>query len=149
MKISEIMIRNVYTVKPTDTVKKAALILYAHRITGVPVVNDENEVIGIISEKDILKAMYPEASEFHQQPLSNMDFEEMEDRYKDVARMKVEDLMVKNVITLPPDTPILKAASIMIINNIRRIPVVEDKKLVGIISQGHIHQAIFKRELDL
>jgi len=149
MKVSEIMIRDVCTVMPQDSIKKVTAILCTNRITGVPVVNEDKELLGIISEKDILQAMYPKYAELYNAPLSNIDFEKLEGQYKNVTALKIESLMVKNVITATPDTPILKVASLMILKNIRRVPIVDGKKLVGIISQGLIHQAIFKRELGI
>lgn len=145
MKISEIMKKDVFTVTPDDLIKKVALLIYRHHISGIPVVDNEECLAGIISEKDVLKAMYPTYEEFFEDPLTNMDFERMEDRYKDVGSHPVKEIMTTKVITLPPDTPIVKAASTMILRRIRRIPVVHDGKLVGIVSQGDIHQTMFKR----
>ncbi len=149
MKVSEIMIKDVFAVMPEDSVKKAAAILCTNMITGVPVVDENSDLMGIISEKDILFAMYPDYTEIYNQSLSSINFEEMEDRYKDVTKMKVKDLMTRNAVTATPDTPILKVASLMINKHVRRVPIIEGKKLVGIISQGAIHQAVFKKELGL
>jgi CBS domain-containing protein len=149
MKVSEVMIKDIYTVMPQDSIKKVVGILCTNRITGVPVVNENYELLGIISEKDILQAMYPKYDELYDASLSNIDFEELEGRYKDVTTMKTENLMVKNVITAAPDATILKVASLMISKNIRRIPIVDGKRLIGIISQGAIHQAIFRQELGI
>lgn len=145
MKISEIMKKKVLTVAPNDPIRKVAALICENHISGIPVVDNEERLVGIVSEKDVLKAMYPTYEEFFDDPLTNMNFERMEDRYKDVGSHPVKEIMTPNVVTLPPDTPILKAASTMILRRIRRIPVVHDGKLVGIVSQGDIHQAMFKR----
>lgn len=147
MKVREIMTKTVHTAKPDDSITKVAALIYGYKVSGVPIVNDQDELVGIISEKDILKAIYPTYTEFHEDMSHSMDFEEMEKRYRDVTNLKAEDLMTKDIIAVTPDTPVLKVASLMVLKRIRRIPVVENKKLVGIVSQGDIHQAIFKKEL--
>jgi CBS domain-containing protein len=58
--------------------------------------------------------------------------------------VRVKEIMIGNVITATPDTPILKLGSIMLLERVRRIPIVSGKKLVGIVSQGEVHRAAFK-----
>jgi CBS domain-containing protein len=147
MKIEEIMIRSVKTVRTDDIIKNVAVIICTNHISGVPVVDDEGKVVGVISEKDIIKAMYPDYTEFHDDPLRSRNFEEIEERYEALLVRKVEDLMSRNVLSITPDAPILKAASLMILKKIRRLPIIDQGKLVGIVSQGDIHQAIFKSQL--
>ena len=147
MKLEEIMVRSIKTVRTDDTVKDVVVIICTNHISGVPVVDDEGKVAGVISEKDIIKAMYPDYTEFHDDPVRSRNFEETEERYEALMVRKVEDLMSRNVLSITPDAPILKAASLMILKKIRRLPVIDQGKLVGIVSQGDIHQAIFKKNL--
>jgi CBS domain-containing protein len=141
------MIKNVKSVHPDNTIKDVVILICTNHISGVPVVDDEGRVAGIISEKDIIKAMYPSYVEFYNDPVHSRDFEETEGRYADLMAGKVEELMNRNVVYSTPDMPILKAASLMILKKIRRLPVVDKGKIVGIVSQGDIHQAIFKKNL--
>jgi CBS domain-containing protein len=147
MKLEEIMIRSIKTVRTDDTIRDVAVIICTNHVSGVPVVDDEGKVVGVISEKDIIKAMYPDYTEFHDDPVRSRDFEELEERYEALLVRKVEDLMSRNVLSITSDVPILKAASLMILKKIRRLPVIDQGKLVGIVSQGDIHQAIFKKKL--
>jgi CBS domain-containing protein len=147
MKVEEIMTRSTKSVHPDDTIKAVAVLICTNHISGVPVVDDEERIVGIISEKDIIKAMYPNYVEFLYDPVRSRNLEETEERYEDLLSRKVDDLMVRDVASITPDTPILKAASMMIIKKVRRLPVVDQGKLVGIVSQGDIHQAIFKKKL--
>jgi CBS domain-containing protein len=147
MKINEIMIPSVKTVRADQAIRNVAIIICTNHISGIPVVDDEGKVVGVISEKDIIKAMYPDYTEFHNDPLRSRDFEETEERYENLLVRKVEDLMSRNVLSITSDAPILKAASLMILKKIRRLPVIDQGKLVGIVSQGDIHQAIFKKLL--
>ena len=148
MKVEEIMNRKVLTVRSDESVAKVAALICLNNISGVPVVNEENRLVGIVSEKDILRAMYPSYTEFHDDPVRSRDFEDMETRYPNVVHLKVEEVMTSKVITASPHDPLLKAASTMILRKVRRLPVVEEGELVGIISQGDIHQAIFKAYLS-
>jgi len=70
-------------------------------------------------------------------------------KYLDIMNMKVNDLMTPHVFTVKPDEPILKAVSIMCLRKIRRIPVAIDGKLVGIVSMGDVHKAIFQNNINL
>lgn len=149
MKVRDIMKTDVYSVKPDDSLTKVASIICGKKVSGVSVVDESGKLVGIISEKDLLKAIYPTYEEFWEYPVHQMDFEEMEDRVEDMSRRKVEEIMTTPVITVPSDTPILKVASLMIRRRIRRVPVVDGDKLVGIVSQGDIHQAIFQKECAL
>jgi len=147
MKVEQIMKTSVKTITADEPVENVARMMVLSRIAGVPVVED-GVVIGMVSEKDILRSMYPSYQDFVDSPVGNMNFEEMEERYKEVRCIKVSEIMSKKMITARPDTPILKASSLMILNKVRRLPVVEaDGKLVGIVSQGDIHMAVFEKHV--
>ncbi len=144
MKAKDVMTKLVYTVKPEEKVGNAVYYICRYKFAGLPVVNEENKVVGVVSEKDILKAMYPTYEEFYINPLQAMDFEEMEQNYQEVNNLKVKEIMSSPAITATLETPLLKIGSLMILKKIRRVPIVsEDEKLVGIISQGDIHRAVF------
>jgi len=111
------------------------------------VVDENNALVGILSEKDILKVMFPDVARVMEDGLKP-DFESMEADYKNILGKKACDLMTQSVASVTPDMPLLKAASMMCLKNIRRIPVTdENKKLIGIISIGDVHKAIFQESL--
>jgi CBS domain-containing protein len=117
-----------------------------HKFSGLPVVDASGKIVGVISEKDILHGMFPK---FEDLVTSSglVDFEALEHEYQNMVNLKVGDLMSQKIITVGPEMPVLKAASIMFRNRIRRIPVQEDGRLVGIISIGDVHKAIFRQNL--
>ncbi len=146
MLVKEIMNSNVKVAHPETSVREVAVTMCFNKISGVPVVDEDNTILGVISEKDILNAMYPKVDEYMES--GRINFEEIESEYTDVINSKVKDIMKSCLFTVTPDTPILKAVSIMCLKKIRRIPVAEDNKLVGIISIGDVHKAIFQQHLD-
>ena len=142
MQVKEIMTASPKTVTPDTPIKDVATMMLIERISGAPVVDEENNIVGIISEKDILMHMFPTLDELMNE--SRPDFEEMENNYQSTMTLTVEDLMSSNVATVTSDMPCLKAASMMWLRKFRRIPVADNGKLVGIISIGDVHRAIFK-----
>jgi CBS domain-containing protein len=148
MLVKEIMTTSVKTARPTDPVRDIATIMCFNKISGLPVVDGEGSMVGMISEKDILHAMFPKLQDFIANP-STPDFEKLEREYRDVVSLRVADLMTAIVYTAEPDMPVLKAASIMFRNRIRRIPVSQGGRLLGIISIGDVHKAMFRKTLTL
>ncbi len=147
MLVKDVMTTNVRTARRDTRIRDVAILMCFHRISGLPVVDDENAIIGVISEKDVLRAMYPkvdEALRLAQTP----HFEELESEYRDVLNLHVDALMSQRVFTVTPNDPILRAVSVMFAHKIRRIPVADHGRLVGILSIGDVHKAIFKETFD-
>ncbi len=144
MLVSETMTTNVKTAKADTPVRTLANIMCLNKISGLPVIDNKNNIIGIVSEKDILKRMLPDMSDLTE---ARPNFEEMERNYADTLNLKAEDIMTKVVSSVSSNMPIMKAASLMCLKNIRRIPVVNDRKLVGIISIGDVHKSIYQDTL--
>lgn len=146
MKIRDIMKTNIKTITSEAMVRDVANIMAIEHISGLPVV-DDGELVGIISEKDILQRMFPNLEEI--MGGQKMDFEKMEEGYKSALGVTVGTVMTKDVTSIEADMPCLKAASSMWVKNIRRIPVTEDGKLVGIVSIGDVHRAIFQKSMKI
>ena len=150
MLVKDVMIKSVRTVKKDDPIRTVAAVICTNKISGLPVISDDNRLVGMISEKDILNALLPSYSDFLVDPIAGRDFERMEDSYKEILTKTVENLMTERVFSVFSEDPVMKAASQMALQRFRRIPVVgDDGKLEGIVSLGDIHKAIFKRELGL
>lgn len=145
MQVKDIMTANPKTVSPDMLIRDVATMMLIERISGAPVIDDDNTIVGIISEKDILIHMFPTLDELMNE--SRPDFEELENNYQNTMPLTVKELMSGNVATVGSEMPCLKAASMMWMRKIRRIPVADDGKLVGIISIGDVHRAIFKNSL--
>ena len=142
MIVQDIMSTNVKTVTADQPVKDIALMMIMDHISGAPVVDIENNLIGIISEKDILQHMFPKLEDVMSD--THFDFENMETDYKETMNVKISEIMTHGVDSIDLDMPCLKAASAMWLKKYRRIPVTQQGKLVGIVSIGDVHRAIFK-----
>ena len=120
----DIMTRQPITVTPQTSLEEAMALLLDHSISGMPVVDDEGHLVGIISEKDLLVLAYETL--YGQQP----------------PYTTVGELMTPSPTTFEADTDILEIAESLIDNNFRRVPILEDGKLVGIISRADLIRAI-------
>lgn len=148
MLVKEIMTRALKTITPNTRLQEVASIMCLNRFSGLPVVEEDDKLVGILAERDVLSYLFPSIGDIMEGGMSSLDFEAMEAEYRRVLPLKAADLMKKGVITVAPDMPILKAVSTMARNNFRRIPVAEDGKLVGMISLGDIHRAIFMKSFS-
>jgi len=122
--VRDFMSVNIYKFTIGQSVLEVMGTLLKYRISGGPVVNENNEVIGIISEGDCIKQI--SESRYYNQPMDNMN---------------VENYMVKNVETVTPDMHLFDVANKFLSLKIRRFPVCEDGKLVGLISQKDVLKA--------
>jgi len=147
MIVSEIMSKGVKTAKADTSVKEIANTMCFNNISGLPIVDDENKIIGIVSEKDLLARMFPDMATIANEGRPN--FEEMEKGYADTLHLIASDIMTTTVSSVSSDMPIMKAASLMCVNKIRRIPVSENGKLVGIVSVGDVHKAIYQTTMNM
>lgn len=151
MKAKEIMIQNVYKVKESDTVRSVIEKFIDHRISGLPVVNDRNEIVGYISDGDIMQYIGKHedrifAGYFYSFIMPG-DEEEFEEREERLLHLNVMELAKKKVITVSWEEEIEKVAAILGKKQIKKLPVERDGVLVGIISRGDIIRQCFKNIL--
>ena len=123
------------SVMEDDTVHDAIHVLYSHNLPGVPVLDEEWNLVGFLSESDILKASVPTYLEV----LARSSFLEDEDffllsRFRSFGGKKVGEFMNRKPIFVEPDTSLMAVADLMIRKSVKRLPVVEDGKLAGMIS---------------
>lgn len=145
MKVSELMTREVMTIPPEMSVREAARILFERQISGLPVVDEQRKVVGMITEKEIIAMALPRYVE----QLGDFDYildeEPFAKKITEADKIKVKDIMRKEVLCVTEDTPIPEVARLMIAKKARRIPVLDkDKKLVGIIARADIVKKIAK-----
>lgn len=139
MKAKDVMKKEVVSVKKDTLVKEIAKLLYENGISGVPVVDDENKVLGIVSETDLIAKVSGPHLPPHIELLGGIIYlarpHEIEDELKKIVSVTAEEIMTKEVITVDEEAEVEDIAAIMIDRKVNRIPVVKDKKLVGIITR--------------
>jgi len=143
MKASDVMVSNVITAKPTNTVREVAELLLANRISAVPVVDDAGKLVGMVSEGDLLRRA--EASTGHDRPWwlkLLMGREGLATEYIKEHSRNIADVMTRDVISAGPDTPVADIATLLERHRIKRVPIVRDGKVVGIVSRANLIQAI-------
>ena len=119
----DIMTRSLITVSPEDEITDVIKIFISNQISGAPVLSD-GKLVGIISEKDIMKVLTVES--YFNLPESG----------------RVEKFMSKKLTTIPSDMDLYSIANVFLANHYRRLPVVDDGNIVGLISRRNILKAI-------
>lgn len=143
MLVHDVMSTGVVTTKKTDTVRSVVVKMLNRNCGAIPVVEDDNRLVGMVTVRDVMLPLYPNYGDYIHDNVHSRDFIEMEEGYPEVLAKKVEEIMSANPLTVSPNDPVLQAASYMGLKNFRRIPVVEKGKLVGIVSIGNINRALF------
>jgi len=143
MKVSEVMTATPLTTKEGDTLRSVVEKMVMRRCGALPVINDNNGLVGIITIRDTMLPLYPNFGEYVHDSVHTRDFEEMEKNYRRVLTMKVKEVMTANPMHVSADDSVLKAASYMGLKNLRRMPVVDNGKLVGMISIGDIARGLY------
>ncbi|MBI5037154.1 MAG: CBS domain-containing protein [Candidatus Kerfeldbacteria bacterium] len=150
MKVKDIMITKVITVPERATLLETAKILSEHNVSGAPITNAQGILIGIISEKDIFKALYPSHAEFYDSPGVWIDLDQLEERTVEAADKPIVDLMTREVVTVNPDASLMQVGSIMLVRGIHRVVVVgQDNTILGIVTRKDIYHNILKNRLNI
>jgi CBS domain-containing protein len=143
MQVQEIMNRSIRSVGVDTKVMEVASIMCLYRIPGIPIVKDDGRLVGIIAEKDVLHRLFPTLENLMEEGMANVDMDKQMAGYKEVLALPVSELMTRNPITVPPDMHVLRAASVMVRHRFRRIPVARNGFLLGMLSLGDVHKAIY------
>lgn len=148
MRARDIMTREVLVVKPDDSVDKAARILLENKISGIPVVDADNKVLGIISEKDLIIKAGELKIPFYITLFDSIIFLENTMRFnnnlKKYTASRVKEAMTTKVVAVDEDEPISNIVKLMQDKKINRVPVLRHEKLVGIITRNDILKAMVK-----
>jgi len=149
MKVRDIMDADAVAIPVGTPYEEVARTLYREDMSGAPVVDANGLLIGTVSEKDLFRILYPFYRSYYEQPESYADLEHRENKIDDIRHHRVEVFMTKDVITVDPEAPVMRAGAIMLARNINRIPVIENGKLVGMVSRCDIFRTILKNHFHL
>jgi len=126
MKVKEIMVKEVATLDVNDELSLANDIMRLGRIRHLPVV-DGPRLVGIVSERDLFRSSLAQALGYATKDTRDL-----------MKTLRIKDVMVTTVITIPPDTELCEATKMMMEEKIGCLPVVEDNRLVGLITETDI-----------
>lgn len=141
-KARDIMTTEIITVKEETTVKELAELLSTHNIGGTPVVDDSGELLGVVTESDLIdqkkRVHIPTVVTILDSVIYLESPEKMEQEIKKMAGTTVKDIYSKKPLTVAEDTTVEEIATIMADQNVHTLPVIKDDKLIGVIGKKDI-----------
>lgn len=126
------------------TLKEVANLLFKHRISGIPVVNEKDEVVGEVTEKELIKAAIPNYTRLVDNVRARLEVDPFETLIQKEDKITAGDLMASKFVTRGEETPVVELAALMLLNNVRRVEIVKDNKLVGIVVRSDIVNKIIR-----
>ena len=146
MQARDVMTHNVVTASPHTSVSEIARRLFEHRISAVPVVEADGRVVGIVSEGDLMRQ--PETGAGQQPSWWLRLFAPSEEKahvYLRAHGRHAHEVMTRDLVTAAEDTPLQEVAKLLEKHRIKRVPVLRDGKLVGIVSRANLIQSLATR----
>jgi CBS domain-containing protein len=148
MKAKDIMSTQVITIRKDTTIEEIAHLLADNNISGVPVVEENGKVIGMVTQKDLLykdvEPRFPAMVEILGGIIFLNGVRHYNEELRKMVATKAEDIMTRHVHTVHPDEKVERIAQLMVEEDINRVPVVEEGKLAGIISRADVIRYIAK-----
>ncbi|HSL62281.1 MAG TPA: CBS domain-containing protein [Desulfotignum sp.] len=138
----DIMKTRIISVTPDTDITRAVKILLENHINGVPVVTDSGELAGILCQSDLIfqqkEVPIPPIFTILDSIFPLFSSKKLNEEFQKIAAVTVAQAMVKEVVTVTPDTPVSEIASLMVEKHFHTIPVVDGKTLVGIIGKEDV-----------
>jgi len=148
MKVKDIMSKRVVWTTPEVQLRELWRKVFTAHVNAVPVVDKKQRLLGIVSREDFLKELYPDYQEYFEDITSIHDFEEMENKVRQLGDKKASAIMSKRVVYTREDTPIMRALSRMIVRRLNQLPVLdEDDVVTGMVTKGDIFYALIKKSV--
>jgi acetoin utilization protein AcuB len=140
MRVGELMHTKVFTVEEDALIERVFFLMHYEKIRHIPVVNKKSEVIGIVSDRDLYKALGPKNN-------SNVIEDGGDKAAMHVVPQKVRHIMHRAVVTISPNEHVTDAAAIMAKHRIGALPVIKDNKLAGILTTTDLLRYFSKLKL--
>lgn len=146
MQVRDFMITKVFTVKPSNTIKELLEIFTSNRIGGVPVVDEKDHLVGIVSDGDVLRYLAPKPLGFAGLVYIIEDGE-MEDVIQEKLDTQVKEIMTKrNLLSVSPDEEFEKTIQLLSRHHYKKLPVVNGAgRVIGVLSRGDIINNLAKK----
>jgi CBS domain-containing protein len=143
MKAVDVMTRNVVSVKPEATVLQAARLMLQHHISGLPVVDGDGHLVGVLSEGDFLRRRETATERRRSRWLEFlMGPGKIASEYTHSHGNKVAEVMTRDLVTVSEDAPVEDIVELMERRRIKRVPVLRGEKVVGIVTRSNLMHAM-------
>lgn len=141
---ADVMTTEVISIAPDTPVQEIARLLHTNRISGVPVLNTDGRLIGIVSESDLMSHVGAIGEEPRQSRWLRFfsDQTSLAEHYAKTHGRTARDVMTDGVVTVDDNTPLAEVAKTLERHKIKRAPVLRDGKLAGIVTRGNLLQAL-------
>lgn len=148
MRVKDVMTIKVVRISPDNSVRQAAKMMLDNQVSGIPVVDDDGHLLGIISEGDLIRRTELASEATISLAEKAMPAEERASAYVKRSSWRVGDAMTSNLVTIDEDASLTRVAQLMQERGIKRIPVTRAGELVGIVSRADLLQAILVAKQD-
>lgn len=138
MQIREIMVKQVPTLRPTDSAMRIPPLLAAHCISILPVVDEREYLVGVVSRGDFLRYCLPNYVRFMDKTLYLEESSIFESIRRTAQAASVGELMNRQALTVGPDETVTRAVAVMLGAALHQLPVVEARKVVGLIGRDQV-----------
>lgn len=142
--VRDVMRYRVASVTPDDTLKDVANAMFRYRLSALAVVDHGNRLLGVINDRDMIKAALPDYKSLISNLNYSLDVEPFEELLKQEDKIKVSQLYREEYETTTPDTRIVEVAAMMIFKDTKRVFVVEGEQLVGVLLRKDIVNMIIR-----
>ncbi len=144
-KVKDFITRDLTSVTEDTPLKEVAELLSLRELIGIPVVNQENEVTGWISETDIIASIFPEKIKIENPDVIYfMNLSQVVKKLTQVGQTMVRDYMIRNVYRVEEDTPASDVVELMLHKDFKRVPVVRNKRLVGVVDRSSLSRILLE-----
>lgn len=146
LKAKDIMSREVFVINEADSVRDLAVMLLTNKINGVPVVDDQNQVVGIVTESDLIfqnkRVHIPTAVAILDSFLFLESPDKMEQELKKISGSQVSDICSYELVSVTSETDLEELATLMAEKKVHTLPVMDNGQLVGVIGKSDIIRTI-------
>ena len=147
MNVRDIMETAFVTVPENATYKEVAEKVYASNTGCVFVLDATSKLVGLVSEHDLLRILFPYYQSYYLNPEQYTDPKEREKKIEEVKDHVVTRFMCKDMHSASPDEPIMRVGASMLARNVRRLPVIHEGLVVGVVTRQQIYRALYEGHL--
>ena len=146
MNAADVMTRNILSVGPASPVVEAIRLMLDNRVSGLPVIDEAGQLVGILTEGDLVRRGETGTERHRPRWLEIlMGPGRLASEYVRTHGRKVEEIMTRELLSVAPETPLEDIVELMERHRIKRVPVLEGEKLVGIVSRADFLRALARR----